>query len=102
MKKQVSKVGENPVSRGRHECHCQKSKRETGEVMSTVGGPAPVCPIARPERFELPTFWFVAEFRPLHPTKPTNYNQQNNRKYCSSFVSFWLTLTAVQRHSHGQ
>ena len=78
------------------------SKRETREVMSAVGGPAPVYPIARPERFELPTFWFVAEFHPLHPTTPANQDQQNNRKRCCGFAPFWLALAAVHGHFHGQ
>ena len=97
-KRQGSKAGENPVNRGRHERQCQESKRETGEVMSTVGGPAPVCPIVRTERFELQTFWLTAEFHALHPTTPTNYTQQNNRKGCRGFASLWLVSVAL----HGQ
>ena len=58
--------------------------------------------MARPERFELPTFWFVAEFHPLHPTRLTNQAQQNNRKRCCGFAPFWLALAAVHGHFHGQ
>jgi len=55
--------------------------------------------MARPERFELPAFWFVAQFLQLHPTTPTNYNQQNNRKGRRRFGSFGLLSAAVHGHS---
>ena len=96
--KQTRKDSDNPVSRGRHERQCQNSKRETGELMGTGGGPAPVCPMARPERFGLPTFWFVVEFHPLHPTTPANQTQQNNRKRYCVVASLWPVPVAL----HGQ
>ncbi len=76
------------------------SKRETGEVMSRAGGPAPVCPIGRPERFELPTFWFVAELRPYtqqhQPIKP-NKTIENAAAALSRFGWFWQQFTDISR-----
>src|SRR5271167_981970 len=54
--------------------------------------------MARPERFELPTFWFVAEFHPLYPTTPTNQTQRNNKRSLQVFPSFWPVSVAL----HGQ
>src|ERR1039458_2095347 len=58
--------------------------------------------MARPERFELPAFWFVAEFHLLHPTTPTNQPQRNNRERCCGVAPFWLALAALHGHFHGQ
>jgi hypothetical protein len=51
--------------------------------------------MVRPERFELPTFWFVARFCAPRQTKPTNKVQRNTRKVLSSVGSFCLDLSDV-------
>jgi hypothetical protein len=54
--------------------------------------------MVRPERFELPAFWFVAKFDPLHPTTPANQTQRNNKKRLLLFASLWPVSVALHGH----
>src|ERR1035441_7511311 len=58
--------------------------------------------MVRPERFELPAFWFVAEFHPLHPTTPANQTQQNNRRRCYGFCPVLAGFGSSSRTENGQ
>ncbi len=58
--------------------------------------------VVRPERFELPAFWFVAEFHPLHPTTPANQTQQNNRRRCYGFCPVLAGFGSSSRTENGQ
>ena len=41
--------------------------------------------MARPERFELPAFWFVGGFRPLQQTTASDKGQENQQKALAAF-----------------
>src|SRR6516164_7875303 len=49
----------------------------------------------RPERFELPTFWFVGRFCARQQTTPAYRNQQNQRRTRFPFGWFRLLLYTV-------
>ena len=57
--------------------------------------------VARPERFELPAFWFVGRFQAVQRTTPTERNQQNQRKMPCAFGSCCTVLYSVHGHLHG-
>ncbi len=52
----------------------------------------------RPERFELPTFWFVGQFSSPRQTKPASPVQRNKRNPASLVAPFCFGLSPV----HGQ
>jgi hypothetical protein len=56
----------------------------------------------RPERFELPTFWFVGGLRTTQQPKATDSNQRNQQKAPSAFGWFRLVLYPVHGKSHGK
>ena len=58
--------------------------------------------VARPERFELPTFWFVGGICDTRQHTPYNKNQRTQRKSRSAFVWFRLVLYPVHGQLHGQ
>ena len=57
--------------------------------------------VARPERFELPTFWFVGGIFALQQTTPAYKSQRNQQKQSCAFGWFRLALYPVHVHLHG-
>jgi hypothetical protein len=51
--------------------------------------------MVRPERFELPTFWFVVRFRTTGQTKPTNEVQQDAEEPPPPLAPFCLTRADI-------
>ena len=56
----------------------------------------------RPERFELPTFWFVGGIFALQETTPAYKSQRNQQKQSRAFGWFRLALYPVHGQLHGQ
>jgi hypothetical protein len=56
----------------------------------------------RPERFELPTFWFVGGLWALRGSTAANNTQRNQRKAPWDLGSHWTALYPVRGQSHGQ
>src|SRR5215469_344596 len=57
--------------------------------------------MARPERFELPTFWFVGGIFALQETTPAYKSQRNQQKQSRAFGRFRLALYRVHGHLRG-
>src|SRR5215468_8370469 len=57
--------------------------------------------VARPERFELPAFWFVGGFRPLQQTTASDKGQENQQKALAAFGWRRTVLYPVHGHLHG-
>ena len=51
--------------------------------------------MVRPERFELPTFWFVAQFCSTRRTKQTNGMRQSAESLLFTIVPVCLPLPSV-------
>ena len=51
--------------------------------------------MVRPERFELPTFWFVARILPTQQHKPNGNRQKTQAMRSRSFGCFWFVLYPV-------
>ena len=58
--------------------------------------------VARPERFELPTFWFVGGFRTTRQHTQYNKSQRNQRRTATRVGPFWLALYPVHGKLHGK
>ena len=76
---------------------CDRKLQETRLLGSQKGK---IEEMVRPERFELPTFWFVAQFSATQEaSQPTKYKQiiESHARDCVSFSSLCLTLTDKRR-----
>jgi len=58
--------------------------------------------MARPERFELPTFWFVGGNRVTRGTTPAYKSLKNQQKTHPAFGWFRMALYPVHGQLHGQ
>src|SRR6516164_10243543 len=57
--------------------------------------------VARPGRFELPTFWFVGRKSTLQQTTTADKSQRNQQKQPLAFGWFRLALYPIHGHLHG-
>jgi hypothetical protein len=58
--------------------------------------------MARPERFELPTFWFVGGKSALQQTTAADNSQRNQQEAHTAFGCFRLVLYPVHGKLHGK